>query len=253
MVTQQVPVTTTRMQTETIQKQVPITTTRMENQVIEKQVPIQTQRMEAVQEKVMVPQTVQKPVTRKVARERIEYVPETHVRPVQTQFTTYKPEVVSEDVVIKTPYMERIVQKIQVPERIARSVPYTEMRTVARTYTVRVPLDNIDPIYNGSVNSWPIMDGPVVTAGAIESKGASSNSTQAAASGNNPAAPNSNSGGVTSKKPALNEEALLPPVKNAESDNGGLSIGPASGKAPSYETTASKPSSSGKIRLRQED
>lgn len=252
MVTQQVPVTTTRMQTETIQKQVPITTTRMENQVVEKQVPIQTQRMEAVQEKVMVPQTVQKPVTRKVARERIEYVPETHVRPVQTQFTTYKPEVVSDDVVIKTPYMERIVQKIQVPERIARSVPYTEMRTVARTYTVRVPLDNIDPIYNGSVSNWPIMDGPVVTAGAIESKGASGSSTQGAALGN-PAAPNSDSAGITSKKPALTEEALLPPMKNAESDNGGLSIGPANGEVQSNKTTASKPPSTGKIRLQQED
>ena len=126
------------------------------------------------------------------------------------------------------------------------------MRTVARTYTVRVPLDNIDPIYNGSVSSWPIMDGPVVTAGAIESKGASGSSTQGDAFGN-PAAPKSDSGGITSKKPALTEEALLPPMKNAESDNGGLSIGPASGQAQSQETTASKPPATGKIRLKQED
>ena len=224
-----------------VQQQVPITTTRMENQVVSQQVPIQTQRMEAVQEKVMVPTTVQKPVTKKVARERIEYVPESHVRPVQTQTTSYKPEVVSEDVIIKTPIMERIVQKVLVPQRIARSVPYTEMRIVPRTYTQRVPLD-----YVGSViSSYPYIDpSSVVTAGAIVVDGSSGNGTTA-----NKVATN---GGidVESKKPAAKDEDIPAPKGKSEPKDA-LIIGSPSGEKGANESK--KPPAVGKIKLKDVD
>jgi hypothetical protein len=208
--------------------------------------------MEAVQEKVMVPHTVQKPVTRKVARERIEYESETHVRPVSTQYTTYKSEVVTEDVVIKTPIMERIVQKVQVPERIARSVPYTEMKTVARTYTTRVPIYPDGTVIGPA--SVPIVDGGVVTAGG------SNQGTASQASGTSTPA-TSGSGDVTSKKPAVAEEAELPsPKKDPKNDKPepeaakeeGLSIGPADGgSAAPTETAAKKPAE--RIKLKDDE
>ena len=245
VISQQIPVTSTRMQSEMVQQQVPVTTTRMENQVVTQQVPIQTQRMEAVQEKVMVPKTVQKPVTRKVARERIEYVPETHVRPIQTQTTTYKPEIVSEDVVIRTPIMERIVQKVQVPQRIARSVPYTEMRTVARTYTQRVPIDYVGPI----ISSYPAVDSSsVVTAGATTNKGALGQSVNSS----NPA---TSDGGkeVESKKPETSEAAPLPAPKASNESKGSLSIGPPEGDKAASESSSSTLSAPGKITLKADD
>ena len=224
------------MQSEMIQQQVPVTTTRMENQVVTQQVPIQTQRMEAVQEKVMVPTTVQKPVLRKVARERIEYVPETHVRPVQTQTTTYKPEVVSEDVIIRTPIMERIVQKVQVPQRIARSVPYTEMRTVARTYTQRVPINYVGPV----VTSYPVVESStVVTAGSAGNSGTASQTV-----GSSKPEAEAGAKDIESKKTATTEEAPLP----APNSKGSLSIGP-----PDGGTNSRKPSASGKITLQAEE
>ena len=194
--------------------------------------------MEAVQEKVMVPTTVQKPVTRKVARERIEYVPETHVRPVQTQTTTYKPEVVSEDVIIRTPIMERIVQKVQVPQRIARSVPFTELRTVPRTYTQRVPI-----VYDGQIVSsypYPIVESStVVTAGATGVSGTAGPAYDAGK-------PEVGGRGkeVESGKPATTEEAPLP----APNSKGRLSIGPADGGI-----SSSKPPAAGKIKLQDEE
>jgi hypothetical protein len=223
LVSQQIPVTSTRMQSEMIQQQVPITTTRMENQVVTQQVPVQTHRMQAVQEKVMVPQTVQKQVVRKVPRERVDYVAETHVRPISTQYTTYKSEVMTEDVVIKTPIMERIVQKVQVPERIARSVPYTEMRTVPRTYQMRVPLDGtiVD-----SISNWPIVDSVVVPAsGVVEGNIVN----QASGTTTSPSSVKE----IESKKPPVSESANLPGPKGGKQggneDKGRLDIGPASG------------------------
>ena len=245
VISQQVPVTSTRMQSEMVQQQVPVTSTRMENQVVTQQVPIQTQRMEAVQEKVMVPTTVQKPVTRKVARERIEYVPETHVRPVQTQTTTYKPEIVSEDVIIRTPIMERIVQKVQVPQRIARSVPYTEMRTVARTYTQRVPLDYVGSIISG----YPTVDSSsVVTGGATPNRGAVGQAVDSSKPATVDGAKE-----VEAKKPAILEESALPAPKNSTDSKGSLSIGPPEGDKAASETSRNKPPAPGKITLQTDD
>lgn len=190
----------------------------------------------------MVPTTVQKPVTRKVPRERIEYVPETHVRPVQTQTTTYKPEIVSEEVVIRTPIMERIVQKVQVPQRIARSVPYTEMRTVARTYTHRVPVGYVGPI----VTSYPIVDPTtVVTAGATGSGDASMASAKPATT--------DVAKEIEAKKPATSESASLPAPKGLNQSNGGLYIGPPGGDKAAGQTTSNKPPASGKIKLQSDD
>ena len=245
VISQQVPVTSTRMQSEMVQQQVPVTSTRMENQVVTQQVPIQTQRMEAVQEKVMVPTTVQKPVTRKVARERIEYVPETHVRPVQTQTTTYKPEIVSEDVIIRTPIMERIVQKVQVPQRIARSVPYTEMRTVARTYTQRVPLDYVGSIISG----YPTVDSSsVVTAGSTGNNGAVGQAVDSSKPATADGAKE-----VEAKKPAILEESALPAPKTSNESKSSLSIGPPEGDKASSETIRNKLRIPGKITLQADD
>ena len=262
VISQQVPITTTRMQSEMVQQQVPITRTRMENQVVTQQVPVRTERMEEFRETVKVPTTVQKPVTRKVARERIEYEAENHVRPVQTQITTYKPEVVSEDVIIRTPIMERVVQKVQVPQRIARSVPYTEMRTVARTYTHRVPID-----FDGSiVTSYPIVDSSSVVQAAANVDGF----TGQAAAASKPAT-SGNGTKVESNKPATPETSLLPSPKSKGS-NGELFLGSAEGKATSDkaaadkavadkaaaeraagETSRSKPPAVGKIKIEEDN
>jgi len=250
IVSQQVPVTTTRMQQEMVQQQVPITRTRMENQVVTQQVPVRTERMEEYQEKIKVPTTVQKPVTRKVARERIEYEPENHVRPVQTQVTTYKPEVVTEDVIIRTPIMERVVQKVQVPQRIARSVPYTEMRMVTRTYTHRVPID-----FDGSIiTSYPVVDSSNVVKASASGDGFTGKASPAS-DPNTSGTPNN----VESKKPATPEEASLPAPKSSATKSE-LFLGPADGKTAdktasekaASETILSKPPATGKIKLEED-
>jgi hypothetical protein len=159
VVSQQIPITTTRIQNEVVQQQVPVSSTRMVNEVVEQTVPIQVQRMETYQEKVMVPHTVQKPVTRKVARQKLEYVPEVVSREVPVEMTTYRDEIVTQDVIVRTPITEKIVNKVQVPERIARSVPVTETRMVARTRWVRIPID----AFGNEIVDYSVISGATTT------------------------------------------------------------------------------------------
>jgi len=224
----------------------------MENQVITQQVPVRTERMEEYQEKIKVPTTVQKPVTRKVARERIEFEPENHVRPVQTQVTTYKPEVVTEDVIIRTPIMERVVQKVQVPQRIARSVPYTEMRMVTRTYTHRVPID-----FDGSIiTSYPVVDSSTVVKASASGDGFTGKAAPASESNTSGSGTGTN---IESKKPATSEEASLPAPKSSATKSE-LFLKPADGKTAdktasekaASETILNKPPATGKIKLEED-
>jgi len=213
--------------------------------------------MEAVQEKVMVPTTVQKPVTRKVARERIEYKPETHVKPVQIQTTTYKPELITENVEIRTPTMEKVVQKVQVPRRIARTVPVTEMKTIARTYTQRIPMSYVDPMVTSTiVSSYPIIgSSSVVTAGAVGADGSVSQAVDAS----KPATSSSDKGtekgtekgtGVDLKKPESTDSETLPSGKSKTEGDDGLSLGDPAGTK--KDSNNKSPSAGKKIALPDE-
>ena len=166
--------------------------------------------------------------------------------------TTYKPEVVTEDVIIRTPIMERVVQKVQVPQRIARSVPYTEMRTVARTHTHRVPID-----FDGSIiTSYPIVDSSNV----VKASASGDASTAKASPASEPNTSGAGSGTkIESKKPAILEESSLPaPKSNAVKSE--LFLGPAEGKTAdrkeseqaASETILGKPPATGKITLEED-
>jgi len=134
-----------------------------------------------------------------------------------------------------------------VPERIARSVPYTEMKTVARTYTTRVPIYPDGTIIGSA--SVPIVDGGVVTAGGTNQGTASQASGTSA-----PATSGLSSGDVVAKKPAAAEEAELPSPKKVQPEpkaakEEGLSIGPADGgSATPTETAAKKPAERIKLK-----
>ena len=149
--------------------------------------------------------------------------------------------------VIKTPIWERIVQKVQVPERITRSVPYTEMRTVARTRMLRIPVDYAGQILDSSISSWPIVESSVVTAGAVGTSG----SVTPAADTFKVVAPVPNKEGtdVTSKKLELGDEEL-PSKKEPGTESNGLYVGPPSGNGASNKSAPASPPASGKIRLR---
>jgi hypothetical protein len=196
---QQVPVTTTRMQSEIVQQQTPITTTRYENQVVAQQVPVQVQKMVPVQEKVMVPQTVQKPMTKRIAKEKTEYVTEQVVRPVTVQKEVYKDEVVIEETPIQTTRMERVVQKVSVPQKVYKTVPVTEIRLVPRTVVRRIPIDaNGNPIVVQSLSApaTSTISSPSDLPAASETK----SNLDAASEGTT----------VTAKKPSLSESGDLP-------------------------------------------
>jgi hypothetical protein len=268
VVQQQVPVTTTRLQNEVVQQQIPITTTKYENQVIAQQIPVQVQKTIPVQEKVVVPHTTQKPVTRRVAKERVEYVPEQVVRPVTVQRETYKLEVMSEDIPVTSTRMERVVQKIQVPQRVARTVEVTEMRLLPRTVTRRIPLD-----VNGMVIELPpatsvesllvpsessIVDMPV---------GSPSDATGVSRSSKKPAVP-TESGELPSPAPSKGtaksaESAVKPSTSASKPSTAELNIGSPDGQSETEgkrtivpivpEESSAESVKAGKIRTSEED
>ncbi len=126
----------------------------------------------------MVPITTQKPVTRlvenKVPVQKVEWVQEQHVRPVAVQRESYKLETVTQEVPIKTYTMEKVVQKVQRPYRVAKTVPYVETRMMPKTVTMRVPLSYYDP-YSTSIvdnySSWmPVVNASATTPAPIEAQ-----------------------------------------------------------------------------------
>jgi hypothetical protein len=194
--------------------------------------------METYQEKVVVPHTVQKPVTRKVARQKIEYVPEVVSREVPVELTTYRDEVVTHDVIVRTPITEKIVNKVQVPERIARSVPVTETRMVARTRLVRIPIDAL----GNAIAEYPVITGATTTTSpaVVTASGSSDKNSQVLPAGG----VDSKSAGKPPVEPKdekkFTSEGDLPPPKSS----GELKIGPAGD-----EQTSEKP----KIKTLAED
>jgi hypothetical protein len=166
------------------------------------------------------PQTVQKPVTRRVAKERIEYEPETVVRPVSVQRETYKMEVVTEDVPIQTTRMERVVQKIQVPQRIAKTVQTTEIQLVPRLVTRRIPVD---------------MYGNVIVESALPASESKSSTSLVVPSD---ATPSPSDTSRSSKKPSTESGELPAPQAKENTSSSDLRIGPAGGDTEATEKPA---------------
>jgi hypothetical protein len=168
-------------------------------------------------------------VTRRVAKERIEYVTEQVVRPVTVQKEVYKDEVVVEEIPVQTTRYEKVVQKVQVPYKVMKTVPVTEMQLVPRLVTRRVPID---------INGIPVVDTPIVSLAAPSSS----------VTGNAPAAQASPSDipqNVQSRKPAVTESGDLPapatpnapsapvePAGSGTSSKTELQLGPATGGDP---------------------
>jgi hypothetical protein len=207
VVAQQIPISTTRMQQEIVQQQVPVTTTRMTNEIVEQQTPVQVQRMETYEEKVLVPYTVQKPVTRKVARQKIEYVPEVVVKEVPVTTTTYRDEIVTEDVVVRVPYTERVVTKVQVPKRVAKTIPVTETRMAYRTRIVKVPID----AYGN-----PIVESRPATSNGSASTYAEPGSLKEPAKSNGAGNNGTESRKVEASKPEVDKSEELPERKSSQ-------------------------------------
>ena len=136
----------------------------------------------------------------------------------------------SEDIPVTSTRMERVVQKIQVPQRVARTVEVTEMRLFPRTVTRRIPLDG-----NGMV---------IETAPAISSESLLVPTEASAVEAPIASASDSNSINRSSKKPAVpTESGELP---SPASSNGSTkateeTAKPAKGAAEST-TRSSKPS-----------
>jgi hypothetical protein len=128
-------------------------------------------------------------MTKRVAKEKVEYVTEQVVRPVTVQKEVYKDEVVIEETPIQTTRMERVVQKVSVPQKVMKTVPVTEIRLVPRIVTRRIPIDS---------NGNPIAVEPTLEANTASAPAASDSS--AANEGTT----------VTSKKPAITESGDLP-------------------------------------------
>jgi hypothetical protein len=113
--------------------------------------------------------------------------------------------------------MERVVQKVMVPQRVTKTVPVTEIRLVPRIFTRRIPID----IYGNPI-SVPSLETQASETQAAEaqtpnvqalSAPASSPSDQSA--GKPAVGPDANGAAgqgttVTSKKPALTESGDLP-------------------------------------------
>ena len=231
----------------------------MENQVVQQQVPVQVQKMEAVEEKRVVPYSVQKPVTKvitnKVPVQSVEWVQEQHVRPVAVQRESYKLETVSEDIPIKTYSTERVVEKVRVPIRVVRRVPVEETRVEPRTVYYRVPYAYYDPFATSirdNFSSFPTTisssSAPIVPS--QPATGTSQNSAPATSNPGNPQTvqkvevgkPNSSSSDADKNKQS--DEQL--PKGKAEENDGDLQIGPSSGEQSSG--TGLRPSSSGETK-----
>jgi hypothetical protein len=118
--------------------------------------------------------------------------------------------------------MERVVQKVMVPQRVTKTVPVTEIRLVPRIVTRRIPID----IYGNPI-SIPSLEPQASETQAAEAQ-TSENQTPKVQTLNAPASsPSDQSAGkpaagpdasgaagqgttVTSKKPALTESGDLP-------------------------------------------
>ncbi|MFM8216208.1 MAG: hypothetical protein ACKN82_16435, partial [Pirellula sp.] len=188
---------------------------------------------------------------KRIAKEKTEYVTEQVVRPVTVQKEVYKDEVVIEETPIQTTRMERVVQKVSVPQKVYKTVPVTEIRLVPRTVVRRIPID---------ANGNPIV---VQSLSAPASSTISSPSDLPAASDAKSNLDSASEGTtVTSKKPALSESGDLPapsaptappvPTEPAAeaSSNTELKIGnpePTSNANPASETPSSE--KSGKIKV----
>jgi hypothetical protein len=223
---------------------------------------VQVQKVVPVQEKVMVPQTVQKPMTKRVAKEKTEYVTEQVVRPVTVQKEVYKDEVIIEETPVQTTRMEKVVQKVSVPQKVYKTVPVTEIRLVPRTVVRRIPIDS-----NGNPIAVESLSAPTTSTIASPSDLPASAAAKSAV-GSASEAGLATGGGttVTSKKPAITEsgdlpapsapsappvptEPVLPPetTPTAEaSSNTELSIGNPEPAAAAADTTKEK---SGKIKV----
>ncbi len=138
----QVAIPRTTVVPEVQQAQVPVQVTRMHTETVQEQVPVNITRMEAVQNVRKVPVTVQRPVTRRVERqvpvERVEWVEQEMVRPKEITRTSYKIEEVTEEIPIRYYETEAVTNKVKVPVRVARRVPYE--------VTVRVPQRVVTPM-----------------------------------------------------------------------------------------------------------
>jgi len=118
---------------------------------------------------------------------------------VTVQKEVYKDEVVIEEVPVQTTRMERVVQKVSVPQKVMKTVPVTEIRLVPRTVTRRIPIDG-----NGNPIVVQSLDAPAVTPSSSPSDLPAKTQTAPAAAA--PAAGNA----ITSKKPAITESGDLP-------------------------------------------
>ena len=119
------------------------------------------------------------------------------------------------------------------------------MRTIARTYTQRVPIDYVGPI----ITSYPTVDSsPVVTAGSTGNNGAVGQALESS----KPAA-NDGTKEVEAKKPATLDESSLPAPKTSNESKGRLSIGPPEGDKAASETIRNKTPIPGKITLQTDD
>jgi len=162
---------------------------------------VQVQKLQAVEEKRMVPYVVQKPVTRlvenKVPVTQVQWIQEQHVRPVTTQRESFKMETVVEEIPVRTTTMERVVQKVKVPVKVARRVEVKETRMVPRQVATRIPLDYYDPFTPNSSSSVPSLPSVVQPAASISPRPSDSGwkeSASGAASSGNTAAGNSSAG-----------------------------------------------------------
>jgi hypothetical protein len=132
---------------------------------------VQVQKLQAVEEKRMVPYVVQKPVTRlvenKVPVTQVQWIQEQHVRPVTTQRESFKMETVVEEIPVRTTTMERVVQKVKVPVKVARRVEVKETRMVPRQVATRIPLEYYDPFTPYSNSSTPSLPSVVQPAASV--------------------------------------------------------------------------------------
>jgi hypothetical protein len=169
---------------------------------------VQVQKLQAVEEKRMVPYVVQKPVTRlvenKVPVTQVQWIQEQHVRPVTTQRESFKMETVVEEVPVRTTTMERVVQKVKVPVKVARRVEVKETRMVPRQVATRIPLDYYDPFTPISSASIPSLPSVVQPAASLSPRPSDSgwkeSASGTAGNGNAGASSSTNSGAGESSR-----------------------------------------------------
>ena len=165
----QVPVQTTRMQTDYMTQRVPVQTTRMQTEIITKNVPVQTTRMVATTQVRKVPYVVTRPVTetltRKVPVQQQRWVTEEKVRKVPVQTT--RMEYITKKVPYQVSYYEQeaYTQTVRKPITSQVYVPYAETVMMPRQVVQRVALSYYDPfssaIANGYSSFMPLVESAV--------------------------------------------------------------------------------------------